>query len=51
MRKVWYHQILIQNYLGFIVSDLTYIIFLKDLSFDMVQDYGEKPFAESAEKV
>ena len=25
MRKVWYHQIWIQNYLGFIVSDLTYI--------------------------
>ena len=23
MRKVWYHQIWIQNYLGFIVSDLT----------------------------
>ena len=25
MRKVWYHQIWIQNYLGFIVSDLIYI--------------------------
>ena len=25
MRKVWYHQIWIQNYLGFIVSDLLYI--------------------------
>ena len=24
MRKVWYHQIWIQNYLGFIVSDLIY---------------------------
>ena len=26
MRKVWYHQIWIQNYLGFIVSDLMYIL-------------------------
>ena len=26
MRKVWYHQIWIQTYLGFIVSDLTYIV-------------------------
>ena len=26
MRKVLYHQIWIQNYLGFIVSDLTYIL-------------------------
>ena len=25
MRKVWYHQIWIQNYLGLIVSDLMYI--------------------------
>ena len=25
MRKVWYHQIWIQTYLGFIVSDLMYI--------------------------
>ena len=25
MRKVWYHQIWIQKYLGFIVSDLTYM--------------------------
>ena len=25
MRKVWYHQIWIQNHLGFIVSDLTYM--------------------------
>ena len=25
MRKVWYHQIWFQNYLGFIVSDLLYI--------------------------
>ena len=25
MRKVWYHQILIQNNLGFIVLILTYI--------------------------
>ena len=24
MRKVWYHQIWIQNYLGFIVSDLVF---------------------------
>ena len=28
-----------------------YIILLKDLSFDMVQDCGEKRFAESPEKV
>ena len=28
MRKVWYHQILIQSYLGFIVSDLTYTLFI-----------------------
>ena len=25
MRKVWFYQIWIQNYLGFIVSDLTYV--------------------------
>ena len=25
MRKVWYHQIWIQNNLDFIVSDLTYV--------------------------
>ena len=27
MRKVWYHQIWIQNYLGFIVSDLMYMLY------------------------
>ena len=42
MRKVWYHQTLIQNYSGFIVSDLTYILFLKDLSFDMVLNRQKK---------
>ena len=27
-RKVWYHQIWIKNYLGFIVPDLVYIVVL-----------------------
>jgi hypothetical protein len=27
MREVWYHQIWIQNYLGFIVSDLMYRVY------------------------
>ena len=29
MRKIWYHHIQIQNYLGFIVLILTYILFAK----------------------
>ena len=28
MRKVWYHQIWIQNYFGFIMSDLMYVLFI-----------------------
>ena len=37
MRKVWYHQIWIQNYSGFIVSDLTYIP-LRNLVTFLVQN-------------
>ena len=32
-------------------KQIAYILYLKDLSFDMAQDCGEKRFAESAEKV
>ena len=37
MMKVWYHQIWIQNYLGFIVSDLTYIHFSRPTGFLALQ--------------
>ena len=36
MRKVWYHQIWIQNYLGFIVSDLVKIQVRLSKNFDSI---------------
>ena len=35
MMKIWYHEIWIQNYLGFIVSDLTYMYVFKSTSYSI----------------
>ena len=44
MRKVWYHQIWIQNYFGFIVSDLTYISFRQPKFFFSFKSYFKEPW-------
>ena len=46
MRKVWYHQIWIQNNLGFMVSDLIYILY----SMSSVMDFEDKGQLEIDQK-
>ena len=44
MRKVWYHQIWIQNYLGIIVSDLIDILRLRQLQNISTPDFWTTNF-------
>ena len=50
MRKVWYHQIWIQNNLGFMVSDLFFIAYLVTISKALIKvrvnGHLENPFSQ-----